>query len=288
MPVIATNTAANSALRYLNLNTAEQTNALDRIASGSKVTKASDDAAGLAVATKLQNDVAVLDQAQTNASHASAVLETADGGMAQIGDILERMKVLSAQSLSGAVTDTEREYIDAEYQQLILEIDAIAQGTRFNGESLLDDTGQHGATATGAKYLVGTDAANDTITVEIANLTSDALGFAGDAAATPVVPASTVDTAANAETASALIDTAIDTVAAARADVGAMMSRFEYHGQQLATSEENLDAAQSAIADADIAEEQANFSSAEVKTNAAISAMAQANEMPQALLQLLR
>ena len=277
MPVIATNTAANSALRHLNHNSAEQTDALNRIASGSKITKASDDAAGLAVATKLQNDVAVLNQAQTNASHATAVLETADGGMAQIGDILERMKVLSAQSLSGAVTNTERAYIDAEYQELIAEIDSIAQGTRFNGESLLDDSGQHGTTAGGAAYLVGTDATNDTITVTIADVTSTTLGLATG-----------VDSAANAQTAAGEIDTAIDAVASARADVGAMMSRFEYHSQQLATSEENLDAAQSAIADADIAEEQANFSSAQVKTNAAISAMAQANEMPQALLQLLQ
>ena len=277
MPVITTNTSANSALRYLNLNAAEQTSALNRIASGSKITKASDDAAGLAVATKLQNDVAVLNQAQTNASHAVAVLETADGGMAQIADILERMKTLSAQSMSGAVTDTERAYIDAEYQELITEIDAIAQGTRFNGESLLDDSGQHGATAGGAVYLVGTDAASDTITVTIADVSNTALTLTTG-----------VDTAANAATAAGEIDTAIDLVADARANVGAQMSRFDYHGQQLAISEENLDSAQSAIADADIAEEQANLSSAEVMTNAAISALAQANEMPQSLLQLLR
>ena len=277
MPVITTNTAANSALRYLNVNAAEQTNALNRIASGSQITKASDDAAGLAVATKLQNDVAVLNQAQTNASHAVAVLETADGGMSQIGDILERMKTLSAQSMSGAVTDTERAYIDAEYQQLITEIDAIAQGTRFNGESLLDDSGQHGTTSGGATYLVGTDAANDTITVTIADVSNTALTLTTG-----------VDTAANAATAAGEIDTAIDLVADARANVGAQMSRFDYHAQQLAISEENLDAAQSSIVDADIAEEQANLSSAEVMTNAAISALAQANEMPQSLLQLLR
>ena len=277
MPVITTNTAANSSLRYLNLNAAEQTNALNRIASGSKITKASDDAAGLAVATKLQNDVAVLNQAQTNASHAVAVLETADGGMSQIGDILERMKTLSAQSMSGAVTDTERAYINAEYQQLITEIDAIAQGTRFNGESLLDDSGQHGTTSGGATYLVGTDAANDTITVTIADVSNAALTLATG-----------VDTAANAATAAGEIDNAIDLVADARANVGAQMSRFDYHAKQLAVSEENLDAAQSSIVDADIAEEQANLSSAEVMTNAAISALAQANEMPQSLLQLLR
>ena len=274
MPVITTNTAANSALRYLNINSAEQTDALNRIASGSKVTKASDDAAGLAVATKLQSDVAVLDQAQTNASHAVSVLETADGGASQISDILERMKTLTAQSLSGAVTDTERAYIDAEYQELLTEIDSIASGTRFNNESLLDGTGSHAA---GADYLVGTDATNDIINVTIADLSVATLGLTTG-----------VDTAANATTASGEIDTAIDAVAAARADIGAQMSRFEYHSAQLASSEENLDAAQSAIVDADVAEEQANLASAEVLTEAAIAALAQANEMPQALLNLLR
>ena len=274
MPVISTNTAANSALRYLNMNSAEQTDALNRIASGSKITKASDDAAGLAVATKLQTDVAVMNQAQTNASHAVSVLQTADGGMAQVSDILERMKTLTAQSMSGAVTDTERAYIDAEYQELLAEIDAIATGTRFNSESLLDGTGAH---AGGVDYLVGTDATNDIINVQIADLSVATLGLTTG-----------VGTGANAALAAAEIDTAIDTVAAARADVGAQMSRFEYHAQQLTSAEENLDAAQSAIVDADVAEEQSKLASAEVKTEAAIAALAQANEMPRALLNLLR
>jgi len=277
MPVITTNTAANSALRYLNINSAEQTNALNRIASGSKVNKASDDAAGLAVATKLQNDVAVLNQAQTNASHGIAVLQTADGGMAEISDILERMKVLATQSMSGAVTDTERAYIDAEYSDLITEIDSIASGTRFNGEALLDDSGQHGPTAGGAEYLVGTDVANDIITVVINPVDSATLTVATG-----------VDTAANATTALGEIDAAIDLLATARAEVGAQMGRFEYRAGQLASSEENLDAAQSAIIDSDIAEEQANLSSAEVLTNAAIAALSQANQMPQNLLKLVQ
>ncbi len=275
MPVIATNTSANAALRYLNLNSAEQSDALNRLASGSRINKASDDAAGLAVATKLSSDVSVLNQAQTNASHASSVLQTADGGASQISDILERMKELVAQSLSGAVTDDERAYIDAEFSQLIEEIDSIATGTRFNGEALLDGTGDH---ATGVDYLVGTDVASDTLTVTIDDLS----------AATLAVDALTVGTQADATTAATAIDTAISTVAAARADLGAQMSRFEYHSNQLANAEENLSAAQSAIIDADVAEEQTSLSSAQVKTNAAIAALAAANNMPQSLLQLLQ
>ncbi|SDH22427.1 flagellin [Roseospirillum parvum] len=279
MPVISTNTAANSALRYLNINSGEQDQYLNRVASGSQVNKASDDAAGLAVATKLQNDVAVLAQAQTNASHAVSVLETADGGLAQISDVLQRMKELAAQAVSGAVTDTERAYIDAEYQELVEEIDSIAAGTRFNGQSLLDGSSDF-VTGTGVDFLVGTDITNDVLSVEIADVSADAIG--GDLTGTAV------DNATNAAAAATAIDTAIGEVAAARANVGAQMSRFEYHEGQLASAEENLDAAQSAIVDADIAEEQSNFSSAKVKTNAAIAALAQANEMPQELLSLLQ
>lgn len=276
MPVISTNTAANSALRYLNVNSDTQTASISKLASGSRITKASDDAAGLAVGTRITSDVTALQQASTNASHGSSVLQTADGGMARIGDILQRMKSLSTQSLSGAVTDTERAYINAEYTQLKSEIDGIASGTRFNGESLLDGTGVYGAVG-GVDFLVGTDAA-DVINVQLAGLTTTDL----------LVDLTSVDTAANAGTALAAIDTAIGTVSSRRADAGALMSRFEFRGQQIDTSIENLDAAQSAIMDVDVAAEQSKLASAEVLTDASIAALAQANEMPKKLLDLLR
>ncbi|MEP4337737.1 MAG: hypothetical protein ABJ360_15410, partial [Roseobacter sp.] len=157
MPVISTNTAANTAVRYLNSNAADQSESLAKLASGSNITKASDDAAGLAIATKISSDVATLEQASTNASHGISVLQTADGGAANVSDILERMKTLSSQSASGTVTDTERAYIQAEFEQLLEEIDGIAESTRYNGQSLLDgssdfsdDTIDTAAVVTGA------------------------------------------------------------------------------------------------------------------------------------------
>jgi hypothetical protein len=108
MPVISTNTAANSALRYLNINSDDQSSSVSKIASGSRITKASDDAAGLAVGTSLLSDVTVLTQSATNASHGSSILQTADGGMSSISDIVQRMRSLATQSLSGSVTNTER------------------------------------------------------------------------------------------------------------------------------------------------------------------------------------
>ena len=140
MPVISTNTAANTAVRFLNINASEQSNSLAKLASGSNINKASDDAAGLAIATKISSDVAALEQASTNSSHGISVLQTADGGASNIADIVERMKVLASQSASGTVTGPERAYIQAEFEQLQEEIDGITESTRYNGQSLLNGT----------------------------------------------------------------------------------------------------------------------------------------------------
>ena len=277
MPVITTNTAANSALRYLNVNSNQEASSISKLASGSRITQASDDAAGLAIGTRVQSDVNVLQQASTNASHGSSILQAADGGAARIGDILQRLKSLTAQALSGAVTDTERTYIDAEYQQLIDEIDDIASGTRFNGQSLLDGSSDFAATA-GVDFLVGTDAAVDVLTVNIDSLSTTTLTVAG----------TSVTSASAAQTAAAAIDVAIDLVSTERAELGAQMSRFDYRGQMIATSIENLDAAQSAIMDVDVAEEQSRLAAAEVLTQSSISALAHANDMSQRLLDLMR
>ncbi|WP_291717409.1 flagellin [Magnetospirillum sp. 64-120] len=404
MPVIATNTAANSALRYLNLNSEAQSSSLSKLASGSRITKASDDAAGLAIGTRIQSDVTVLSQAATNASQATAILQTADGGLARISDILQRMKSLATQSDSGSVTDSERTYIDAEYQELLEEIDGIASSTRYNGVSLLDGTGQYasssanatvssnwmtdaqysditdsadadvftittsdgntvtytvsdaydgttgsvslediaasinagdtttpeaanvtatvetdddgrqrlvltgvdgatvtamddttgttlqavgmlasdgttivGGSKTGVDFMVGTTS-TDTINVSIDDVDSTALGLAG----------TSVDTQTNSETALTALDAAIDAVIQARAEVGATMSRFEFRSETIDTTSENLQSAESAIMDADVAAEKSELSSADVKTQAAIAALSQANQMPQNLLSLLK
>ena len=278
MPSIATNIAANSTLRYLNMNSDNQTDTLTKIASGSRITRASDDAAGLAVSTKLSATSATLDQAATNASHGISILETADGGLSNISDILERMKTLATQSLSGAVTDDERDYIDAEFQALLAEIDSIASSTEFNGDSLLDGSS---AWATGVDFLLGTNASTTTgdyLSIALGTLDAGGLGL--------TLTTDNVATQTAAAAAATAVDDAIDLVAAARASVGASMSRFEFRLDNIEVSAENVDAANSAIADADVAEEQANLSSYEVLTNAAISALATANSMPSQLMSL--
>lgn len=275
MPVISTNIAANSALRYLNNNSDEQTESLTKLASGLRITQASDDAAGLAVGTQLEADSAVLSQAATNASQASSILQIADGGLSRISDILTRLKTLAAQSNSGSVDDDQRTNdIDVEFQELLEEIDDITSTTAYNGQSLLDGSSQY---ATGVDFMVGT-ATTDTITVTLASADTTALS----------IDSADVTTQANAETALGLIDTAIETISSQRAQVGAVMSRFDYHAEQIATMEENTDAAASAVMDVDVAAEKTALSAAEVKTEAAIAALAQANEMPSQLLNLLQ
>jgi len=277
MPVISTNTAANTALRYLNDNTDAQTENLARIASGSRITKSADDAAGLAIGTRMQTDVATLEQARTNTDHGVSVLSTADGGMSSISDILQRMKSLSAQSISGTVSATELGFIQAEIDALVTEIDDITAATAFNGQALLDGTNSF-SDGTGVLFLAGTES-TDTLSVTTADLTTTTLA---------VDTLDVVTDDASRAAAMDAIDAAIDAVSSARADVGAQMSRFEYRASMLDTSIENIDAAQSAIMDADIASEQAELASNQVKTDAAIAALAQANQLPEGLMDLLR
>lgn len=278
MPVIATNTAANSALRYLNVNSSAESAITSKLASGSRITKASDDASGLAIGTRIQSDVTVLSQASTNASQATSILQTADGGLARIGDILQRMKSLAAQSNSGSVTDTQRQYIQAEFGQLMKEVDGIASSTRYNGDSLLDGTSTgNDWNGAGVDFMVGTST-TDIINVKVAKGDTVSLG----------IDATDVTTQANAQAAIGLLDTAISTVSQGRAEVGAAMSRFDFRSQNIATSVENLSAAQSAVMDADVASEKSKLASADVKAQAAIAALTQANQMPQNLLSLLQ
>jgi flagellin len=273
MPAINTNTAANAAVRYLNINSAQESSSLSKLSSGSRITSASDDAAGLAISTRISSDVTTLQQAATNASQATAILQTADGGASNISDILARMKSLASESASGTTTDSSRAYIQSEFSQLNSEIDSIATGTRYSSQSLLDGSSVF---SSGVSVLVGSDG-SDTIDIKLTSLTASSLA----------VTSLDVSTQSGATSALDALDTAIDTVSAARASIGAQESRFNFSSDSISTQTQNLQSANSAIKDVDIASEQSKLSSAEVKTQAAVSALAAANQMPQYLLKLL-
>jgi flagellin len=275
MPVISTNTAANTALRYLNNNASQQGSALAKLASGSNITKASDDAAGLAIGTQLGSDVAVLGQAQTNASQASSILQIADGGLSSISDILTRMKSLATEAASGNVTDDQRsDDIDTEYQQLLKEIDSIAKGTRYSDASLLDGTSAYSG---GVDFLVGTTS-SDTISVTISAAGTSNLSLSGTSLTTQASASSMIDT----------LTSAINTVTKDRALIGAQESRFNFASQSIATSTENTTAAESTIMDADVAAQKSMLASADVKYQASVAALAQATQIPRELLSLLQ
>jgi len=273
MPAISTNTAANSAVRYLNINSQQESSALSKLSSGSRITSASDDAAGLAISTRISSDITTLQQAATNAAQATSILQTADGGASNISDILARMKSLASESASGTVSTSSRTYINSEFTQLKGEIDSIASGTRYSSQPLLDGTSVF---SSGVSVLVGSTSA-DTITITLTSLTASALG----------VSSLDVTSLDNATAALGTLDTAIDKVSAARAEIGAQESRFNFSADSISTQTQNLQSANSAIKDVDIAAEQATLSSAEVKTQAAVSAETAANQMPQYLLKLL-
>lgn len=278
MPVVSTNTAANSALRFLNSNSSEASSSVGKLASGSRIVRASDDAAGLAIGTRLSADATVLQQAAANASQGASIVQVADGGLARIGDVLQRMKTLAAQSLSGTPTNAERAFIDAEYGQLSSEIDGIAATTRFNGTTLLG-TGSLGA----VNFFVGTDA-DDLIEVNFAGFDTTVATF--DAAALGL--SNDVTSADNAGGSMSEIDAAIAIISEARANAGAYISRFEYRSEQIATSLENIQAANSSIMDVDLAAEQSRLVSSQVLVQAAVSALSQANQIPQSLLRVLQ
>ena len=166
-----TNTSAHTALRYLGQNQASASSSLAKLSSGSRIVKASDDAASLAVGTKLKADVTALKQAAVNAGQASSLLQVADGGMSEVSDILQRMKALAVQAQSGSVTDNERVFLDREYQQLVEQVDAIASQTKFNGGQLINGaagkalTSSFSTTANGITAMLTGNAAADAYTL---------------------------------------------------------------------------------------------------------------------------
>jgi len=247
MPSIATNVAANSSLFYLNRNADNQANSLAKISSGSRIVRASDDAAGAAIAAGLQSDITSLQTAAQTVQQLDALLQIADGGLQRVSEILQREKSLATQFESGTLSATEEGFIDQELVALAAEIALIAASTSFNGDSLLD--GGFNQTA-----IIGADAGN---TIAINLTTIDVSGGAVG------------EVTGNAT--AAAIDTDINTVSGYRATVGALQSAVGFQGEVVASQIENLQAAKSAISDVDIAAEQTAFTNYQVLTEAAIA-----------------
>jgi flagellin len=274
MPVISTNNAANSALNYLNNNSGQETNLLSQLASGSRIVQASDDAAGLAIGTQLQANTTVFTQDQTNVQQGTAILQSADGAMAQISNVLQRMMSLATEAASGQVTNTQRtQDINTEYTQLKSEITSIVNSTTYAGQTLLT-----GSFLSNVKFLVGTLSSNF-ITISVTSVSvGGLLGTSG----------STVSSAAVALSAINQISSAINSITQDRAKIGAYESQFSFSNQDIATNIQNITAATSVILDADVAQVKSNLSSTDVKTQASVAALTQAAQLPTELLKLIQ
>ncbi len=274
MPVISTNNAANAALNYLNLNASQETDKISQLASGSRIVQAMDDAAGLAIGTQLQANVTVYQEDSVSISQGSSILQSSDGALAQISNVLQRMMALATESASGQVTNRQRtQDINTEYSQLSKEIGTIVNSTTYAGQALLT-----GSFLSNVKFLIGTQSSTF-ITLSLA--TVSAAGLLG-------TTGSTVSTASMALSAISKVGSAINTITQDRALVGAYESQFSFSSQDIATNVQNISAAASVIMDADVAQVKAGLSANDVKTQASVAALTQASMLPQELLKLLQ
>jgi len=272
---VISNYAANVAQRYLQKADSEATRSVAKLAAGSRVLSARDDAASLALGLSLKADVVSLKQAAVNVGQAASVIQIADGAMSTVTDILLRMKTLSVQASSDQLASTQRTMLNSEFSALLLEVDRVAAVTNFDGQTLT--TGS--LSATGLKFQVGhSHTTNDSIEVKIDGIDTTDLSVTGKA----------VDTYANATTALSAINTAIDTIATSRAKLGANQNRLEFAAANIATQMENAEAARSTLMDLDVAAEMSIFTSNQILQQAGVSMLAQANQMPQNLLRLFR
>ena len=278
---INTNTAAANTYSRLNSANASKSGSLAKLSSGLRINKAGDDAAGLSISEKMKNQISGLTQATRNAQDGISLIQTAEGALNETHSILNRMRDLSVQASNDTNSLEDRKAIDAEMDQLSTEIDRISKDTKFNGISLLSGERE-------LNIQIGANSSDEALTVKTVNATFAELS-AGTLADTAVDTETDHDAASIIAHANIdLIDTAITAVSDARATFGAQQNRLDHTINNLTTSKENLSEANSRIRDVDMAEEMMNFTKSNILSSAATSMLAQANQMPQSVLQLLQ
>ena len=270
---INTNIAAMTAQRALGAVSDRLATNYKRLATGLRITSAADDAAGLAISERLRAQVRSLDQARRNAMDGISLVQTAEGALNEVGNILLRLRELGVQAANGSVSSQDRRTLDEEFQQLVDEIDRIGRGTEWNGIRLLDGS----ASTVGFQIGSGTNDAFDRLSAQLSPVLATGLALDGIG----------VTNAGAANTAMSAIDNAIDSVSKVRGRFGAMQNRLESTIRNLANQAENLTAAESRIRDVDIARETAELAKNQLLQQAAISILAQANTQPQLVLRLL-
>ena len=278
---INTNIASINAQKNLARSQLSLNRSLDRLSSGLRITRAGDDAAGLAISESLRAQIRGLGQAARNANDGISVIQTAEGALNEISNILIRLRELAVQSASeGSIGSNERSFLQNEFSSLQSEITRIASSTRFGGRVLLDGTLSGTGSALTFQVGINNNSAVDRITLNIGDGTASGLNIeAADAA---------VSTTASAQNALAKVDSALSSISTVRGNLGAAQNRLQSTINNLASSIENLSSANSRIRDADIAAETAALTRAQVLQQAGIAVLAQANVSSQVALTLLQ
>ena len=267
MPMmINTNVVSMNAQRNLTTSQSSLATSMQRLSSGLRVNSARDDAAGLAIADRMNAQVKGINVAIRNANDGISMAQTAEGALATVSDALQRMRELAVQAQNGTNGTTDRANLDTEYQALSSEITRIAAQTKFNGVAIV------GAGAGTNTFQVGANN-GDTLTITTTTVTTVGGGLT---------------TSALASTAVAALDTALDTISTNRASYGATMSRFSFAISNLSITGENQAAARGRIVDADFASETANLSRAQILQQAGTAMVAQANQLSNSVMSLLR
>ena len=281
--VVRTNVFALNAHRNMRNVGADQQRASQRLSSGYRINSAADDAAGLAISETMRAQIRGLDQASRNAQDGQALINTAEGGMQEIQNMFQRVRELLVQASNDTNTDTNRDQINLEMAALLEEVDAMASRVEFNGMTLLD-----GSYATTALFFQIGANSDQNLTVNIEDMRLDEILSRGTGISAGDLDISGVTTG---EEIHALIDEiqgALDDISMQRAKLGAVSNRLDFTTKSLEISSENLSDAESRVRNTDMAKEMMNFTMANVLQQAAVSMLAQANQLPNNLLQLLR
>jgi flagellin len=278
MQVINTNVLALNAQRNASASQGSLATSIQRLSSGLRVNSAKDDAAGLAIASRMDAQVRGMNVAIRNANDGISLAQTGEGALGKVTDMLQRMRELAVQSSNATNSSSDRSSLDSEYSQLAKEITRTLGATAFNGTTLLNS-----AATLSFQIGAGTSTVTDQIAINLSDMTSTSGSLA-----TAVSSTTGISTASAATSAMTAIDNALDQVNSARATFGAMQNRFESVISNLQVAAENQTAAKSRIMDADFAQETANLTRAQILQQAGTAMLAQANAAPQGVLSLLR
>jgi flagellin len=271
---IYNNVEAQNAHRQLSTTNNNLSRTMERLSSGLRINRAADDAAGLAVSEEMRTQIRGMQVASRNALDGVSLVQVADGALGGVSDMLQRVRDLAVQAANGTLTDLQRNNLDREVQSVISEIARVAADTEFNGIKILS-----GSVATAASAVTLQVGANGSqvIAFTIATMSASDLGVSGLA----------VSTAASATAAIASLDAAIRAVNSQRAQMGAIQNRLEQTISRLELTSENLQAAESRIRDADMASEMIDYTRNQILQQSGTAMLAQANQAPQSILQLL-